>query len=162
MLITNVTDNTRQFNIITINPIPYCNISFFFPGCIGKAVSQKVIRERMNKLNVQVDNLCQFLPQDKVCSFAALSSSELLRETEKAVGSEEMLARHDELIRLRNDSKALQRACAEHADHLANLMKANESLERDVLRFRYCYCLVVCLIVLSLCITLTFTYAFEM
>ena len=100
-------------------------------------MNQKAIKQKMKKLNVQVDNLCQFLPQDKVCSFAAMSAPELLRETEKAVGSEDLLQKHDELIRLRNDSKILQRKCTEHADHLANLKKANESLERDVLRFRY-------------------------
>lgn len=53
------------------------------------------------KLNIQVDNLCQFLPQDRVCAFAQLSQPELLQETEKAVGGEGMLEEHMKLIELK-------------------------------------------------------------
>ena len=35
--------------------------------------------------NIQVGNLCQFLPQDKVADFAKMSQAELLENTEKAV-----------------------------------------------------------------------------
>ncbi|KAL6045430.1 Structural maintenance of chromosomes protein 5 [Balamuthia mandrillaris] len=90
----------------------------------------------MLKLNVQVDNLCQFLPQDKVSSFAAMSPPELLKETEKAVGTKEMVQSHEALIRMKSESKSLERACAEHAEHLQALKRKNETLERDVLRFR--------------------------
>lgn len=58
-------------------------------------------------MNIQVDNLCQFLPQDKVCNFAALSFQDLLKETEKAVGSEAMLQLHNQLIDLRKQEKEL-------------------------------------------------------
>ena len=37
------------------------------------------------KLNVQMGNLCQFLPQDKVADFAKMTQQELLDNTEKAV-----------------------------------------------------------------------------
>ena len=39
----------------------------------------------VNKLNIQVGNLCQFLPQDKVTDFARMTQQELLENTEKAV-----------------------------------------------------------------------------
>ena len=39
----------------------------------------------VNRLNIQVSNLCQFLPQDKVADFAKMTSQELLVNTEKAV-----------------------------------------------------------------------------
>lgn len=35
--------------------------------------------------NIQVGNLCQFLPQEKVADFAKMTSEELLDNTEKAV-----------------------------------------------------------------------------
>lgn len=38
-------------------------------------------------LKIQVDNLCQFLPQDKVADFAKMSQKELLENTEKAVSA---------------------------------------------------------------------------
>ena len=37
-------------------------------------------------LGIQVSNLCQFLPQEKVTDFARMSPQELLENTEKAVG----------------------------------------------------------------------------
>lgn len=74
----------------------------------GSLVPKKKIKELVDKLNIQVDNLCQFLPQDRVVNFAALSSQELLRETEKAAGSNAMLEMHDKLIELRKREKELE------------------------------------------------------
>ena len=37
------------------------------------------------RLNIQVGNLCQFLPQEKVADFAKMTQQELLENTEKAV-----------------------------------------------------------------------------
>jgi len=39
----------------------------------------------------------QFLPQDKVVMFARLTPTELLKETEKAIGSGELFELHKEL-----------------------------------------------------------------
>jgi len=39
----------------------------------------------VSSLNIQVGNLTQFLPQEKVADFAKMSESELLENTEKAV-----------------------------------------------------------------------------
>ena len=41
---------------------------------------------------MQLDNLCQFLPQDRVQAFAGLSPTELLLETEKTLESNELCA----------------------------------------------------------------------
>ena len=43
------------------------------------------VEELINRLNIQLGNLCQFLPQDKVADFAKMSQVELLENTEKAV-----------------------------------------------------------------------------
>jgi hypothetical protein len=37
------------------------------------------------KLHIQVDNLCQFLPQDKVPEFAKMDAQTLLQATQLAV-----------------------------------------------------------------------------
>jgi hypothetical protein len=47
------------------------------------------------------------LPQDKVGNFAQLTPQELLRETEKAAGTESMLILHDKLIGLKKELKSL-------------------------------------------------------
>jgi hypothetical protein len=39
----------------------------------------------MKKLHIQVDNLCQFLPQEKVAEFTNMSKCDLLENTEKCV-----------------------------------------------------------------------------
>jgi hypothetical protein len=52
----------------------------------------------MEELNVQVGNLCTFLPQDRVANFSQMSHSELLRETEKAAGDKNLSHWHQTLI----------------------------------------------------------------
>ena len=39
----------------------------------------------MASLNIQVSNLCQFLPQDRVADFVKMSNTELLTNTMQAV-----------------------------------------------------------------------------
>ena len=39
-----------------------------------------------NRLNIQLSNLCQFLPQERVSDFAKMNKIELLENTELAVG----------------------------------------------------------------------------
>lgn len=48
-----------------------------------KKVSARLINILVKGLGVQCDNLCQFLPQDRVSEFARLSPSELFGETLK-------------------------------------------------------------------------------
>jgi chromosome segregation ATPase len=43
------------------------------------------VDELVAQKNIQVGNLCQFLPQEKVADFAKLNSEDLLENTEKAV-----------------------------------------------------------------------------
>ena len=60
------------------------------------------VRRRVAELHIQVGNLVQFLPQDRVTSFAAMSESQLLKSTEEAIGGEELLKMHQELITANN------------------------------------------------------------
>jgi hypothetical protein len=62
-----------------------------------KASKEKAVREIVADMGVQLDNLCQFLPQDKVVEFARLDARQLLEATERAVGRGELHARHEEL-----------------------------------------------------------------
>lgn len=45
----------------------------------------------MSGMNIQLDNLCQFLPQEKVVEFTKMSSQDLLESTEKAVSNLQVL-----------------------------------------------------------------------
>jgi chromosome segregation ATPase len=44
------------------------------------------IEDLVSKLNIQVDNLCQFLPQDRVADFSKMNPQLLLENTEKCIG----------------------------------------------------------------------------
>uniref|UniRef100_A0A673GIP5 Structural maintenance of chromosomes protein 5 n=1 Tax=Sinocyclocheilus rhinocerous TaxID=307959 RepID=A0A673GIP5_9TELE len=62
-----------------------------------KHASQRAVEEAVKELHIQVGNLCQFLPQEKVGEFAKMSNIELLEATEKSVGPPEMYEFHCEL-----------------------------------------------------------------
>ncbi|RIA89012.1 P-loop containing nucleoside triphosphate hydrolase protein [Glomus cerebriforme] len=102
----------------------------------GKTSTQKDIVSKVNSLNIQVDNLCQFLPQDKVSEFAQLSPPELLIQTQKAVGDKEMSEWHERLIKLREEERSLLSSTKDEEEQVGNLEKRNAVLERDVARYR--------------------------
>ncbi|NXV85073.1 SMC5 protein, partial [Calonectris borealis] len=73
-----------------------------------KPTTLKTVEEQIAALNIQVDNLCQFLPQDKVGEFAKLSKIELLEATEKSIGPPEMYQFHCELKNFREKERELE------------------------------------------------------
>ncbi|KAL4924031.1 uncharacterized protein BDV17DRAFT_223840 [Aspergillus undulatus] len=85
---------------------------------------------------IQVDNLCQFLPQDKVSEFAALTPIELLNSTQRAAAGAEMVELHESLKSLRAAQKSLQSDNQADKDMLANLEDRQESQRADVERVR--------------------------
>ena len=72
-------------------------------------VTHARVKEEMNKLGVQLDNLCQFLPQDRVVEFARLSPEELLKETERATGNSELYDMHEQLQEHKTGIQGLER-----------------------------------------------------
>ena len=71
----------------------------------GEQTSIKEIRKTVSQVyNVSIDNLCTFLPQDRVGSFSGFNSKQLLEETEKSLsGSHHLFETHQTLIRLEAD-----------------------------------------------------------
>ncbi|KAL9099330.1 MAG: hypothetical protein Q9163_005158 [Psora crenata] len=102
----------------------------------GKAQSRKAVVDLARSLSIQIDNLCQFLPQDKVVEFAAMTPIELLRSTQRAVASQEMVDMHEELKHLRRKQKDLQARVTADQDTLSNLESRQQLQEADVERFR--------------------------
>ncbi|GAB5579688.1 structural maintenance of chromosomes protein 5 isoform X2 [Prionailurus iriomotensis] len=100
-----------------------------------KSTTQKVVEEQVAALNIQVGNLCQFLPQDKVGEFAKLSKIELLEATEKSIGPPEMHRYHCELKNFREKEKQLETSCKEKTEYLEKMIQRNERYKQDVERF---------------------------
>ncbi|THU71336.1 hypothetical protein C4D60_Mb04t00330 [Musa balbisiana] len=102
----------------------------------GVAVPKRDVITIIQKFNIQVNNLTQFLPQDRVCEFAKLTPIQLLEETEKAVGNPDLPVQHQELIEKSGQIKKLEVSVRQNRDTLNQLKTLNAELEKDVERVR--------------------------
>ena len=68
----------------------------------GRKATGKEVEKLVEQYRIQVDNLCQFLPQDKVHDFSRLDSKGLLNSTVDAVGDSTLKEKHQELKELQN------------------------------------------------------------
>ncbi|MCO5589673.1 hypothetical protein L7F22_043641 [Adiantum nelumboides] len=102
----------------------------------GKAANAKEVKEAVDEFDIDVGNLCCFLPQDRVAEFAQMKPDQLLVQTQKAAGRAGMSEWHEKLkvqgkerIRL---TKLISEEC-NNADHIEDRLNA---LQRDVERAR--------------------------
>ncbi|KAF8687402.1 hypothetical protein HU200_043092 [Digitaria exilis] len=102
----------------------------------GAIVLKKEVIDIIKKFNIQVNNLTQFLPQDRVSEFAKLSPIQLLEETEKAVGDPDLPVQHRQLVERSKELKALEVALKQKEHTLNNLKALNAEHEKDVERIR--------------------------
>ncbi|KIV77279.1 hypothetical protein PV11_09090 [Exophiala sideris] len=102
----------------------------------GGPSTGRAVQALANSFNIQIDNLCQFLPQDKVVEFAQMSPIELLVSTQRAVAGADMAKMHEDLKKLRSaQSEALNMNKAEQ-ERLANLENRQEMQRTEVERMR--------------------------
>lgn len=102
----------------------------------GVSASKNEVLKLAQSFAIQVDNLCQFLPQDKVAEFAALTPVELLHSTQRAAAGPEMTQWHDALKRLRTEQKKLETANRDDKETLENMENRQEMQRADVERMR--------------------------
>lgn len=102
----------------------------------GKTVPKKEVIEIIQQFNIQVNNLTQFLPQDRVCEFAKLTPVQLLEETEKAVGDPQLPIHHRALVEKSRELKTIEVAVQRNGETLNQLKSLNAELEKDVERVR--------------------------
>ncbi|XP_065855891.1 structural maintenance of chromosomes protein 5-like [Euphorbia lathyris] len=102
----------------------------------GKVVPKKEVAELIQRFNIQVNNLTQFLPQDRVCEFAKLTPVQLLEETEKAVGDPQLPIQHHALVEKSHEVKINEVAIERNGETLNQLKALNAELEKDVERVR--------------------------
>uniref|UniRef100_A0A6J0U4Y2 Structural maintenance of chromosomes protein 5 n=1 Tax=Pogona vitticeps TaxID=103695 RepID=A0A6J0U4Y2_9SAUR len=100
-----------------------------------KPSTLKMVEDQVSALNIQVGNLCQFLPQDKVGEFAKLSRIELLEATEKSIGPPEMYKFHCDLKNFRHKERELENAWKEKSNNLEKMKQKNERYKQDVERY---------------------------
>ena len=94
------------------------------------------IKFRVLAFHLQVDNLCQFLPQDRVADFAKMTPQELLVGTEQAVGSATLIKNHEKLKDFQKTSDELISRIKSVESRLDQTVQLNEHLEAELSTFR--------------------------
>lgn len=89
----------------------------------GQAVSNKKYLEKTKEFNIQIDNLCQFLPQDRVQDFTKMNSQELLRNTQNSVCTPETINTFKQLLEQREIQVNFDRI---HNENIAKLKEAED------------------------------------
>ncbi|KAI0615562.1 Smc Chromosome segregation ATPase [Pyrenophora tritici-repentis] len=102
----------------------------------GARSTQKEVIELAKTYSIQIDNLCQFLPQDRVVEFARMTDVERLRETQRAAAPPYMVEWHDKLKALRKDERNLETKRQNEEKHLEALMRVQTAAQGDVDRIR--------------------------
>lgn len=98
----------------------------------GVKTSLKAVQQLTKSLSIQIDNLCQFLPQDKVHSFSALSPVDLLFQTQRAAAEPYMLEWHEKLKKYRGEQKGLEAQNLADKERLEGLQTRQQNLQAEV------------------------------
>ena len=103
----------------------------------GQPTTQDEVRSLVASLNIRVDNLTTFLPQDRVGAFARAPPAEILKEVEKAYGDRQLAEMHDRLIEYgqgvidcRGKKSSLEGELATKSQELAELQAIVERVAR--------------------------------
>lgn len=102
----------------------------------GKKENKKRVMDLARSYSIQVDNLCQFLPQDRVVEFAALSPVELLAQTQRAAAPEQMTEWHQQLKDMRKEQKISEDSQSRLTEDLQRLENRQRMQQGDVERLR--------------------------
>ncbi|KAK3331007.1 SMC5-like protein [Apodospora peruviana] len=96
----------------------------------------KDVQHLMKSLRIQIDNLCQFLPQDKVAEFAGLGPVDLLEKTLQAAAPPEMIEWQKELKEHFKSQKEAQISAQESGEQLRKMDARQQVLQADVEKLR--------------------------
>jgi structural maintenance of chromosomes protein 5 len=102
----------------------------------GSSSTLKDVQKLTRQFHIQVDNLCQFLPQDKVVEFAAMTPVQLLEQTQRAAGTDQMLEWHESLKSLGTQKKKLAVERESCAQTLQDHQKRQNQQKADVDRMQ--------------------------
>ncbi len=95
-------------------------------------MSSKEYLRRAREFNVQIDNLCQFLPQDRVQDFTKMNPQELLKNTQISVCPQEIIDAFQKLIQKRDEQKNVSKVNADNLIKLKDAEERNEQLKSQI------------------------------
>ncbi|QEU59143.1 Smc5 [Kluyveromyces lactis] len=94
----------------------------------NKVVTEEVVKNMVRVLNIQLDNLCQFLSQERVEEFARLKPDTLLNETIRSIEAG-LLQKLSELKSLQAEGNELQIDLGAKENKLKELSSSRAALE---------------------------------
>lgn len=100
----------------------------------GRQSSEQKIKTLLKEMNIQLDNLCQFLPQEKVADFAKLTPEKLLEETERAIEID-LLNKHKQLIELDQEKSELIEALETKSNDYDRLSEERKRFEEEARKY---------------------------
>jgi chromosome segregation ATPase len=100
----------------------------------GRQTTHKEVIALVRSYSIQIENLCQFLPQDRVVEFSSMTPEALLESTLKAAAPEQMSSWHMQLRQLGEQRLGMQSKNAEDANTLTNLEKRHAAQQHEVER----------------------------
>lgn len=101
----------------------------------GKHSTQKAVMQICREFSIQIDNLCQFLPQDRVVEFAKMKDTERLAATLGAAAPPQMSEWHEQLKGFREQEKDLEAKRQTDAEQLKRLEALQNSTRDDLERW---------------------------
>lgn len=103
----------------------------------NRSATENDIKKLLKSYNIQLDNLCQFLPQDRVSKFADLKAEDLLKEIERSYKNGEMLEEHFNIIKLQTTINQEEKTFNESREVLLDLKLKNDNLREKVDKHRH-------------------------
>ncbi|WWD18357.1 hypothetical protein CI109_102807 [Kwoniella shandongensis] len=98
----------------------------------GENTTRRDVLERVKGSGIQANNLCSFLPQDKVAEFAKMAPVTVLKETMRAAGDPRLSKWHELLVEKGAKSKEIDAALETHTAVRDRLQTQVDSLVPDV------------------------------
>ncbi|ODO01361.1 hypothetical protein I350_06180 [Cryptococcus amylolentus CBS 6273] len=98
----------------------------------GEAATRTRVMEVVQGYGVQANNLCSFLPQDKVAEFAKMDAVTVLKETMRAAGDPRLTKWHETLIAKGKKASALEENLDKHVASRDKSQTQVDSLAPDV------------------------------
>ena len=100
----------------------------------GNESNARQVLVKAQELGVQVDNLCQFLPQDRVSEFAQMTPEKMLEETMEAAATPETCKQFQELVKIKKEEKKMTESLKKDQTELENDQRIMANLQS--IRFR--------------------------
>ena len=93
------------------------------------------VSQKVRSFDIQIDNLCHFLPQDRVVEFSQLSAVDRLTSTQRAAAQPQLQEWHDQLKHLRKQQCHEESRQRETRRNLTSLETKQNNQRPDVERF---------------------------